>query len=164
MSSHLVESMNYFAEYQISNKEDLKEFAKQMKLYETEADQLVHQIIHDLNKVFITPIEREDILALATHMDDVLDGLESTSALFEMFSITKMDEYVEQFVDNISKCVIEIDKAIDLLAGKKLLQMREHAIKIKDYESKCDEIRRISIKHLFQNEKDPIQIIQYKDI
>lgn len=164
MSANLMESMKYFAEYKISNGQDLKEFADQMKFYEREGDTLVHQIIHDLNKVFITPIEREDILALATHMDDVLDGLEGTSALFEMFSITEIDEYVLQFVDHISKCVVEIDKAIDLLADKKLLEIREHAIKIKDYESKCDEIRRVSIKHLFQNNKDPIQIIQNKEI
>jgi len=164
MSSHLVESMNYFAEYQISNKEDLKEFAKQMKLYETEADQLVHQIIHDLNKVFITPIEREDILALATTMDDVLDGLEGIAALLEMFRITSVDDFVIQFIVEIKKCVEEIDKAIDLMADKKLLEMREHVINIKDYEAKCDDIRRVSIKHLFDNEKDPIAIIQYKEI
>ncbi len=164
MSSYLVDSMKYFATYKISNIEELKEFSIQMKFYETEADKLVHQIIHDLNKVFITPIEREDILALATNMDDVLDGLESTAALFDMFSITGTDEYVQQFIDNIEKCVFEIDKAIDLLADKKLLDMREHVIKIKDYESKCDEIRRVSIKHLFENEKDPVQIIQYKEI
>src|SRR5690625_5046129 len=123
ISDNLVESMDYFYNYKNEKNIDVKKFAEQMKAYENKGDTYVHQVIHDLNKVFITPIEREDILALATHMDDVLDGLESTSALFEMFSITKMDEYVEQFVDNISKCVIEIDKAIDLLAGKKLLQM-----------------------------------------
>src|SRR5690625_2520814 len=118
MSANLMESTTYFADYKISNGQDLKEFADQMKFYEREGDSLVHQIIHELNKVFITPIEREDILALATHMDDVLDGLESTSALFEMFSITTIDEYVKQFVDNIVMCVIEIDKAIDLLTKK----------------------------------------------
>ncbi|NRG43966.1 DUF47 family protein, partial [Bacillus sp. CRN 9] len=47
---------------------------------------------------------------------------------------------------------------------KKLLKIREHAIKIKDYESKCDGVLRQSIKHLFSVEKDPIRIIQYKEI
>lgn len=114
--------------------------------------------------MFITPIEREDILALAMNMDDILDGLERTAALFDMYSITSANEYMLQFVDAIQKCVEEIEKAIDLLSNKKLIQIREHMIKVKDYESKCDLILRISIKHLFHTEKDPIRIIQYKEI
>src|SRR5690625_4263181 len=164
ISANLVESMDYFYNYKNEKNIDVKKFAEQMKAYENKGDTYVHQVIHDLNKVFITPIEREDILALATHMDDVLDGLEGTAALFEVFAIPTVDEYMLQFVDYIKKCVDEIDKAIDLLAEKKLLEMREHIIKIKDYESKCDEVRRVSIKNLFERETDPITIIKYKEI
>ena len=53
---------------------------------------------------------------------------------------------------------------VELLSNKKLPQIREHAIKIKDYESNCDNILRQSIKNLFTVEKDPIRIIQYKEI
>jgi len=135
-----------------------------MKDYETKGDKLVHTVIQDLNNAFITPLEREDILSLAMSMDDVLDGLEHTAALFDMYSITKADDYMLKFVDAIRSCAAEIDLAIELLSSKKLLQMREHAIKIKDYESKCDGVLRQSIKNLFHVEKDAIRIIQYKEI
>lgn len=164
ISTNLVESTQFFANYKFNNSQDLKEFAEKMKFYENKGDQLVHKIIHDLNRVFITPIEREDILSLAMHMDDVLDGMESTAALFEIYSIPQTDKYMEQFVKYIEKSVLEIDKTIDLLSQKKLLDMQEHVIIIKDYESKCDEIRRTSIKHLFENEQDPITLIKYKEI
>ncbi|WP_062106421.1 DUF47 domain-containing protein [Bacillus niameyensis] len=164
ISSNLTESMNYFSEYKLNNLEDLKIFSEKMKEFETKGDTLVHQVIQDLNNVFITPIEREDILALAMNMDDILDGLEQTAALFDMYSIVQADEYMLQFVNAIQKGVEEIEKAIHLLSQKKLSQISEHAIKIKDYESQCDAILRISIKHLFQIEKDPIRIIQYKEI
>lgn len=164
ISANLVESTNYFAEYKLKNKADTQEFFNTVKNYETQGDSLVHKVIHNLNKVFITPIEREDILALAMHMDDVLDGLESAAAMFEMYEITEADNFMIQFVKAIQLSVIEIDKAVDLMNKKKLLEMREHAILIKDYESKCDGIRRESIKQLFKREKDPIRIIQYKEI
>src|SRR5690625_3457569 len=164
ISANLVESMDYFYNYKNEKNIDVKKFAEQMKAYENKGDTLVHQVIHDLNKVFITPIEREDILSLATHMDDILDGMESTAALFEIYSISSADEYMHQFVDYIQKCVIEIDDALELLSQKKLLDMRKHIIKIKDYESKCDEIRRVSMKKLFDTEKDPITLIKYKEI
>lgn len=164
MSDNLVESTKFFVEYKFNSEESLKEFASKMKFYEHKGDNIVHQVIHDLNKVFITPIEREDILSLATHMDDVLDGMEGTAALFEVYSIPSADEYMLQFVDYIQKCVTEIDLAVKLLVNKKLIEMREHIIKIKDYESECDELRRVSIKNLFKKETDPITILKYKEI
>ncbi len=63
-------------EYKIKNASDLKEFSMRMKEYESKGDSFIHEIIMELNKAFITPIEREDILQLAMSMDDVLDGLD----------------------------------------------------------------------------------------
>ncbi|HWL23725.1 DUF47 domain-containing protein [Peribacillus asahii] len=161
---NLTESANYFADYKLKNVDDLKIFSEKMKEYESKGDSLVHEVIKDLHNAFITYIEREDILTLTMSMDDVLDGLEHTAALFEMYSIVNADDYMLKFVDAIRSCTTEINTAVELLATKKLLNMRDHAIKIKDLESKCDGILRESIKHLFANEKDPIRIIQYKEI
>jgi predicted phosphate transport protein (TIGR00153 family) len=164
ISANLKESANFFTEYKLKNVSDLKIFSEKMKELETKGDTYVHEVIKELNDAFITPIEREDILQLAMSMDDVLDGLEACAALFEMYSITEADDFMLKFVDAIQGSVLEIDKAIELLSNKKLPQIREHAIKIKDFESKCDNILRQSIKHLFTVEKDPIRIIQYKEI
>ena len=164
ISANLKESANFFTEYKLKNVSDLKIFSEKMKELETKGDTYVHEVIKELNDAFITPIEREDILQLAMNMDDVLDGLEGAAALFEMYSITQADEFMLKFVEAIQGSVHEIDKAVELLSNKKLPQIREHAIKIKDLESKCDNILRQSIKHLFTVEKDPIRIIQYKEI
>ncbi|MBD3107120.1 DUF47 domain-containing protein [Bacillus sp. AGMB 02131] len=164
ISINLKEGADYFANSKINNISDLKVYTEKMKDYEHKADSYVHEVIKELNKVFITPIEREDILLLAMTMDDVMDGLEHCAALFEMYSIVETDEYITKFVENIRNSTYEIGKAIELLSNKKLLEIRQHAIKIKDYESICDGIQRQSIKNLFAVEKDPIRIIQYKEI
>ncbi|MDM5155214.1 DUF47 domain-containing protein [Bacillus sp. DX1.1] len=164
ISLNLKESANYFADYKLKNVSDLKIFSEKMKEYESKGDSLVHEVIKDLHNAFITSIEREDILSLTLSMDDVLDGLEHTAALFEMYSIVNADNFMLKFVDAIRNCTAEIVAAVEMLATKKLLNMRDHAIKIKDLESKCDGILRESIKNLFANEKDPIRIIQYKEI
>lgn len=161
---NLKDSANYFADYKLNNVSDLKIFSETMKEYETKGDSYVHEVIKELNNAFITPIEREDILFLAMSMDDVLDGFEQTADLFEMYSITKADDFMLKFVEAIRNCALEIEKSVELLSNKKLIQIREHAIKIKEYESQCDGILRQSIKHLFSVEKDPIRIIQYKEI
>ncbi|MGX6443376.1 DUF47 domain-containing protein [Neobacillus sp. K501] len=164
ISLNLKESANYFADYKLKDVSDLKIFSETMKEFESKGDSMVHNVIKDLHNAFITSIEREDILTLTMSMDDVLDGLEHTAALFEMYSVVNADDYMLQFVDAIRKCSEEIVTAVEMISTKKLLNIREHAIKIKDLESKCDAILRESIKHLFTNEKDAIRIIQYKEI
>lgn len=164
IAENLNEGAVFFADYKLNNISDLKELAEKMKDYEHKGDNYIHEVIQELNNAFITPIEREDILHLAMCMDDVIDGLEHCAALFEMYSITQSDEFMMKFVENIRHSTHEIDKAVALLAEKKLLAIRNHAIKIKDYESICDNIQRQSIKHLFAVEKDPIRIIQFKEI
>lgn len=164
ISANLKESTAFFTDFKLEDEVSLKTFANKMKEYETKGDNLVHDIIQDLNNAFITPIDREDILSLTMSMDDVLDGLEHTAALFEMYNIIHADEFMLQFVKAIRSCSDEIDIAVDLLSSKKLPKIREHAIRIKDLESQCDDILRKSIKNLFNVEKDPIRIIQYKEI
>jgi uncharacterized protein len=164
ISLNLKESANYFADYKLTNVSDLNFFSEKMKEFESNGDTMVHNLIRDLNIAFITPIDREDILALSISMDDILDGLYHTAALFEMYSIKDSDDFMLRFVDAIKNCTAEIDAAMELLSTKKLLNIRKHAIKIKEIESNCDKILRESIKHLFTVEKDPIRIIQYKQI
>lgn len=164
ISENLKESAKYLNEIKIENVSNLKEISSIMKEYESKGDTFIHELIVALNKTFITPIEREDILQLAMKMDDVLDGLEECTAYYEMLSMTKMDEHIHAFSEFIYKATVEISKAMQLLANKKLLEMRKHAIEIKDIESKCDDVLRTSIKNLFVTQKDPIKVIQYKGI
>ncbi|MFC3885140.1 DUF47 domain-containing protein [Bacillus songklensis] len=164
IAKNVEESAYYLNNLEIDHITKLKEVSSVMKEYENRGDTYIHELIVLLNKTFITPIEREDILQLAMKMDDIVDGLEECTAYYEMFSFRNIDEYIEKFIDFIYQSTVEISKALQLLQKKKLLEMRTHAIQIKDYESKCDELLRTSIKQLFVTEKDPIKIIQHKEI
>ncbi|GIO25755.1 hypothetical protein J43TS3_03660 [Ornithinibacillus bavariensis] len=164
MATNLKESTDFFSDYKVKTEKDLAIFANKMTEYEHKGDEIVHDIIKELNTTFITPIDREDILLLANSMDDVLDGLEQCAALFEMYAITDINQYMLQFVEEIKICSYEILESVELLTTKKYKNIREKVIKINAVESKCDVIERESIKNLFLTEKDPIRIIQYKEI
>lgn len=163
ISNNLLEAGKFFDDFQI-NEETMKEFSARVKEYETAGDHFVHEMIKELNRAFITPIEREDILALTMSMDDVLDGFEESSALLEMYNITSPTPHMDDFVKMLRKCVTEINRAIELLSENQLIKIRKHAIQIKAIETNCDELLRTAIKELFALEKDPIKIIQYKEI
>lgn len=164
IAENVRDGAHYADDFRVNTVADLKEISVNLKNYETAGDSLIHDLIVMLNKSFMTPIEREDILQLAITMDDILDGIDNFTAHLEMFSLIEIDESMRTFLGYIVKSTDEIVKAMELLAQKKLLKMHEHSILIKDYERKCDEVLRSSIKKLFLNEKDPIRIIQFKDI
>lgn len=164
IAKNVQEAVHYADNFKVETAADLKEVSIKLKNYETEGDTLIHDLITKLNKSFMTPIEREDILQLAIKMDDILDGVEQFAAHLEMFSLTDIDEYVQKFMENIVKSTDEIVLAMQLLSKRKLEAMRDHAVQIKEYERICDEVLRTSIKQLFIREKDPIRIIQFKDI
>ena len=164
IAEHVQEAIHYANDFKINSLVDLKEVSTKLKSYEREGDDLVYELTTKLNTSFITPIERDDILRLSIKMDDILDGIEHFTAHLEMFSLTDIDEYVHSFMENIVKSTDEIVQAMLLLSKRRLVEMREHAITIKKLESICDDIYRTSIKQLFITEKDPIRIIQYKDI
>ncbi|MDF2606400.1 MAG: hypothetical protein K0S34_590 [Bacillales bacterium] len=161
---NLEEAGKYFVSYKLKDVSDLKEYSCKLKDYEHKGDTIIHTIIAELNKTFITPIEREDILHLAMAMDNVLDGIEHYAARLEMYSITQVDDYMDQFSKHIYEATKEILEAVKLISQRKLSELRPIAIRIKDYESRCDEVLRVSIKHLFAKETDVIKIIQYKEI
>ncbi|MEX1029675.1 MAG: DUF47 family protein [Paenibacillaceae bacterium] len=139
-------------------------FAKEMKDFEHIGDEYTHAIYTALNKTFITPIDREDIVALASSLDDVLDGIEACASRFEMYDVTDYDAPINQFAEIIHKSVLEIQQAIRLLSTKKLLPIRIHTIKINELENQADDLLRSCIKDLFHNIKDPIELIKRKDI
>lgn len=148
IAKNIDETAEYFVNFKVTNQTTLKEFADTLKEYETKGDNHVHVMIKELNKAFITPIEREDILQLTNSLDDVLDGIEHFSAMMEIFSITSSDEHIDKFSGYIRECAKEILITIELLAENRLKDIQPHAIKIKEYEHSCDNLHRKSLKNL----------------
>ncbi|MFC7393128.1 DUF47 domain-containing protein [Scopulibacillus cellulosilyticus] len=164
ISTNLEESTQFFVDFHINQIEDLDKFSTVMKKYENKGDSYIHELIVKLNKTFITPLEREDILALALKMDDVLDGYEEWAKRIVVYQIKESDEYMKKFVDFLLQATKEIAKSTDLLSRRKLFDIQKHIVRINDFESECDSILEESLRHLFQTEKDPIKIIQYKEL
>ncbi|MBP2000870.1 putative phosphate transport protein (TIGR00153 family) [Paenibacillus shirakamiensis] len=163
MADTVVQAADYFAD-QVSNLKDVETFAKEMKVLESRCDSFTHTIIIELNKTFITPIERDDIMNLTTTLDDVLDGLEATASRFYMYTMNEPDQHIINFSEILRTSAYEIQKAIRLLSQKKLLAIREYTIRLNDLENQGDELLRIAIKELFVKVSDPIELIKKKEI
>lgn len=136
---------------------------RQIKDIEHKADHLTHDIIKKLNKSFVTPLDREDIYALAGALDDILDLIDASAQRFVMYKIDKPTQEAKELGFLILKSCQTLDKAVALLGGK-LEPIAEYCMEVNSLENEADRVYREAISRLFEEEKDPIQLIKWKEL
>jgi len=134
---------------------------KKIKDIESKGDDLTHKIISDLDKTFITPIDKEDIHRLVNLLDDVIDLIYTASMRLIIFKIDKIDSYIM----DLTVVVEEVVKKIKLGIGEisKLKNMNEFYVDIHTLENKGDDIYHNALAKMF-DKKDVIEIIKYREI
>lgn len=144
------------------NYDDVERKTKRIKEIEHEADLITHEIFNRLNKTFVTPLEPEDIHALASGLDDILDDIEGISARMVMFRISRPTKEAIELVDIISRAAGEIEKAVNNL--QKMDDLIQFCIEINRMENMADDITRRMVGKLFDDEKDVVALIKWKEI
>lgn len=128
-------------------------------------DELTHTIINTLNETFITPFDREDIMALANHMDDIVDGIYMITNRFCLYKITTPTEASKKLGGVIAQSTKALQKALAALRNKKMMkETLLQCVEINRLENEADVIRDEAISELFEKEKDPIMIIKQKEL
>lgn len=148
----------------VANMNRIDEYAVQLKALEDKGDHITHQLIYLLNKMFVTPLDREDILNLAVQMDDVVDSIEACAARLSIYNLREADRFMSEFAQVLTEQAAEIAEAVDRLKNRDLQKLRENAVKINLLENQGDDLLRKSLSQLFAEEKDPIRIIKLKEI
>jgi predicted phosphate transport protein (TIGR00153 family) len=138
------------------------EKAAQIRELEEKCDFWTHEIFQRLNRTFVTPMDREDIHALAGGLDDVMDAMDDAANLFTLYRIPSIRPGVRDILGLITAQTREIKEALLLL--EKYKGVLERSIEINRLEHEADEIHRRLIGALFEEEKDPILIIKWKDV
>ena len=133
---------------------------------EHDADALNDKIIDKLNKTFITPIDREDIYALANGLDDGVDFLQGTLQRAVMYKITPDHKAAVILAELLVQATDEIVKAFSLLhqVSKHEEEILDCTYKVSKLESEGDRVYRTEVAELFENVKDPIELIKWKDV
>lgn len=115
-----------------------------------------------LNSTFITPFDREDIHRLASSIDDVLDLLNAAGDRMIVYKITAVPPATAELAKLIVQQTDEIERAVAGL--EKQQHVLEHCVEINRLENEADRITREAVGHLFDTEKDPIQLIKIKEL
>jgi len=149
----------------MENFTDLERKTKEIYEVEQEGDILTHDIMKKLNKTFITPIDREDLHALASRLDDVLDLIWGATDRMSVFKLNESTAEATAMAKNLLMTAEVIHKAIHKLKEKNYSHMQEHCIEINRLENRMDRDFRDALAKLFDDFKDdPITIIKWKEI
>jgi predicted phosphate transport protein (TIGR00153 family) len=131
---------------------------------EHDNDLLTHEIIRKLNKTFITPIDREDIHALTSKMDDVLDLMWGAAQRAQLFKVEKPTPESAALARNLASAVELVYKAVAYLRAKKYSYIQDICVEIHGLENLNDRIFRQTLGKMFDEIQDPIMIIKWKEL
>jgi uncharacterized protein len=138
------------------------ELARDILICEQDGDRITHDIIQRLNQTFVTPIDREDIYALASALDDVVDYTEEVADYLGLYKIEAPMAQAQDLAHVLHGCARQISEAMPRLRGFK--DISHYTVEINRLENDGDRITREAIASLFDNGIDPMVVIRWKDI
>ena len=135
-----------------------------IKRLEHEADQITHELVTRLNRTFITPIDREDIHLLASDLDNVIDRIDGTARRVLIFKLTEppaagvvdMCDVIQRITATIVKALTHLEHDHEKVIGC--------SVEAKKLEEEGDAVYQNILARLFENERDPIRLIKWKEI
>lgn len=148
-----------------SSPEKRKELIKEIEHLEHVGDNITHDIFSELSTNFITPFDREDIHALVSALDDIVDYIHGSAKRIDLYKITEISPAISKLAELVLQGAQELHIAVIALRKRKNLNLiKEACVKINSIENHADDIFDMTIANLFEEEKDAIKIIKIKEI
>src|SRR3954465_4555604 len=141
---------------------DHGELARDIVICEQEGDRITHDIIQRLNQTFVTPIEREDILDLASALDDIVDFTEEVADYMGLYKIEAPMEQAQRLAHILLQSCRQIEEAMPRLRTFK--DISHYTVEINRLENDGDRVVREAMASLFDNGIDPMVVIRWKDL
>jgi predicted phosphate transport protein (TIGR00153 family) len=146
----------------LSDYPDSKSLALQIKEQERDGDRITHDIIDRLNHSVAAPIDREDILALTSALDDIVDFTEEVADYLGLYKVEAPMDQAIQLARVLRAAARQIAEAVPLLRGFK--DISRHTVEVHRLENEGDRITRAAIASLFDAGIDPMVVIRWKDL
>ncbi|HEY7172483.1 MAG TPA: DUF47 family protein [Vicinamibacterales bacterium] len=135
--------------------------AEEIKEVEHKCDFLTHEIIQRLNRTFVTPLDREDIHALAKSLDDVMDAIDASATLIRLYRLETVRFGARELAQIITASTRQVRLALDGLEKQK--GVSTHAVEINRLENEADRTHQEAVSRLFDDERDPLTVMKWKE-
>ncbi len=166
LCEYSIEASNYLSSMVSDFRHDeLQRYKKEIHVIEHTADDERRKVLSNLYKEFITPIEREDIMAILSAIDDVTDAIEDVALRLYMYDVKELRPEMKQFTKVIGKCVASLKALLEEFSHyKKSTKLKELILEVLHLEEECDAIYSESVHRIFTTESDPIKLFIWEDL
>lgn len=142
-----------------------KELAREIEHLEHTGDNITHLIFSELGRNFITPFDREDIHALASAIDDIIDFIHGSAKRIQLYKLDTISDAIVKLADLTLKGAVELNVAVrNLRDMRDVNAIKEACVKINSLENHADDVFNMAIAQLFEEETDAVKIIKIKEI
>jgi len=132
---------------------------------ESHGDEITHKILEKLNTTFITPMDREDIHALASALDDILDYIHASAQRLYLYGVESITDEARLLASIIYRAAEETQTLTANMEDRKNIKnLKASWIEVNRLENEGDKISRQAIASLFRNHLDPIEVIKWKEL
>jgi len=164
LANKIEEGGNMFTDI-LNNYEQSEAKIAKLKEIEHEADIITHRTYEKMHRTFLTPLDREDIYNLVNKMDSVLDTIEAAAVRMQLYKIKKPADEIKELARILNLAIGKIKKIVHALRDKKKSQeILEDCVEINTLENEGDIVLRMTMARLFEREKDPFELIKWKEI
>jgi uncharacterized protein len=160
-AGHITHGAELLAEM-LADGGDREEIARRMRDAEHAADETTHAIVKRVNSTFVTPFDREDIYALASGLDDIMDMMDEVVDLVLLYEVHELPTETSTLVDVIQRCAEITDEAMPRLQSMKDLE--EYWIEINRLENQGDKTYRRTLAKLFGGDYAALEVLKLKDV
>ena len=133
-----------------------------VKEVEHRCDQLTHDILRRLNRTFVTPLDREDIFAMARGLDDVMDAIDAAAGFVRIYHIERVRHGARELARIITQSTEQLHRGLQVLDSRHGLM--DFVVEINRLENEADTVHSQAVERLFEEERDPIAVIKWKEI
>jgi len=152
----------FFELYQATTDQICRAARELEEMLATDPDTLTHDTIQRLHRTFVTPFDREDLYALATSLDDVMDAIDHAASLINMYRITVIPKGARELSHLVTLAADRLRAAVEALSARKPVQ--PHAVEINRLENEADRHYYDAVRELFDSEADALTIMKLKDL
>jgi predicted phosphate transport protein (TIGR00153 family) len=136
--------------------------ADEIKEVEHRCDSITHEILKRLHRTFVTPLDREDIYAMARGLDDVMDAIDAAAGVVRRYRVQRVRNGGRELARVIALSTGQLTVAMEALERHDTVQ--EAIVEVNRLENEGDRIHHQAVEELFAEEKDPIEVIKWKEI
>ena len=162
MTSYINDAAKTLVEMLSLQNHDFQEYVQRIKSIEHACDDLTHNVSTRLNQSFITPFDREDIYMMSKALDDVVDLIDGAARSVVMYDIREATDHARQLAGVLQRMALQLHEIVSILQKPK--GVTERLIELHRLENEGDDIYQRAVGGLFHENRDPLEVIKWKDV